>query len=70
MKFTGRALTLLAALAMTVVCGAQTDPMPEAATPAMLKAFQSHDIVMLGDMHGSKQQHDWLARWSPHARGS
>lgn len=30
------------------------------ATPAVIKLFESHDIVMLGESHGSKQEYDWL----------
>lgn len=39
---------------------AQTEPRIESATPAILEAFQSHDIVMLGEPHGNKQEYDWL----------
>ena len=53
-------LTVLVTLAMTVVCGAQTEPVLEPATPAILIAFQSHDIVMVGESHGNKQEYDWL----------
>lgn len=30
------------------------------ATDAMLNAFQTHDIVMFGEVHGSKQEYEWL----------
>jgi hypothetical protein len=39
---------------------AQIDPKIAGATPAVLQAFQSHDIVMLGELHGNKQEYDWL----------
>jgi hypothetical protein len=29
-------------------------------TAAVLKAFQTHDIVMLGEIHWNKQEHEWL----------
>jgi hypothetical protein len=45
---------------MSIVCGAQTEPTPERATPAVLQAFRSHDIVMLGETHGNKQEYQWL----------
>src|ERR1700730_19277462 len=53
-------LTFLVALAMIVASGAQIGPMLERAAPAILTAFQSHDIVMLGESHGNKQEYDWL----------
>ena len=53
MKFNGDPLGLVVFLMMTtVVGGAQTEPTLERATPAVLEAFQTHDIVMLGEMHG------------------
>ena len=51
---------LLVALTMTVATAAQTEPMLEGATPTLVKAFQTHDIVMLGETHGNKQEYDWL----------
>lgn len=33
---------------------------PEPATIAVLRAFQAHDLVMLGEMHGNKQEYEWL----------
>lgn len=30
------------------------------ATDAILRAFQTHDIVMLGEVHGSQQEYEWL----------
>jgi hypothetical protein len=35
-------------------------PKPQDATGAMLQAFDSHDIVMLGENHGVKQAYEWL----------
>jgi hypothetical protein len=35
-------------------------PQPQDATGAMLQAFDSHDIVMLGENHGVKQEYEWL----------
>jgi hypothetical protein len=39
---------------------AQSAPKVESATPAILQALQSHDLVMLGEPHGNKQEYDWL----------
>jgi len=41
-------------------CSAQTEPKVESATPAIVEAFRSHEIVMLGEIHGNKQEYDWL----------
>jgi hypothetical protein len=60
MKFGGSPLNIVFLLMMSVVCGAQTEPVLERATPAVLQAFQSHDIVMLGETHGNKQEYEWL----------
>jgi hypothetical protein len=35
-------------------------PKPQDATGAILQAFDSHDIVMLGENHGVKQEYEWL----------
>jgi hypothetical protein len=35
---------------------------PQDATVAMLQAFQTHDIVMFGEAHGSKQEYEWLCK--------
>lgn len=60
MKFNKVALSLLAFLTMTLVCQAQQEPSLQPATPAVLQAFRSHSIVMLGENHGNKQEYDWL----------
>lgn len=33
---------------------------PESATEAVLRAFRAHDLVLLGEMHGNRQQYEWL----------
>jgi hypothetical protein len=61
MKLTLNLLGLALLLAMTATpSNAQTEPKIESATPAVVQAFQSHDIVMLGEPHGNKQEYDWL----------
>lgn len=47
-------------LAQVSICGAQGSPKPEDATAAVLRAFETHDIVMLVEIHGNKQEYDWL----------
>jgi hypothetical protein len=41
-------------------CAAQHDPKPEDATAAVLHAFEKHDIVIFGEIHGNKQEYEWL----------
>lgn len=60
MKLIACGLGLIAALVVTADSGAHTEPRLEGATQAVLNAFASHDIVMLGETHGSKQEYDWL----------
>jgi hypothetical protein len=37
-----------------------TEPHPENAVKAMMGLFQSHDIVMFGEVHDNKQEYEWL----------
>ncbi len=37
-------------------------PKPQDATSAMIKLFDTHDIVMFGEVHGSEQEYDWLCK--------
>ncbi|HKW18611.1 MAG TPA: hypothetical protein VJO35_13985 [Terriglobales bacterium] len=39
---------------------AQEDLRPKNPTAAVLQAFQTHDIVMLGEIHNNKQEYEWL----------
>ncbi len=41
-------------------CRAQQEPRLEPATQAIVQAFHTHDIVMLGETHGNKQEYEWL----------
>ena len=52
----------LAALlfALATLCLAQADPSPKNASAGVLQAFEAHDIVMLGEIHGNKQEYEWL----------
>jgi hypothetical protein len=45
---------------LSSVCGGQSSAQPENATTAVLRAFDSHDLVMLGEIHGNKQEYEWL----------
>jgi hypothetical protein len=33
---------------------------PEGATEAVVRAFETHDVVMFGEFHGNKQEYEWL----------
>ncbi len=49
------ALLLLASL----LCPAQA-PSSKNAAAVVLQAFETHDIVMLGEIHWNKQEYEWL----------
>jgi len=42
------------------ICPALNNPKAENATAAVLRAFETHDIVILGEIHGNKQEYEWL----------
>ena len=48
-------LSVLASLCLT-----QADPSPKNASAVVLQAFETHDIVMLGEIHNNKQEYEWL----------
>jgi hypothetical protein len=47
---------------LTAIGAAQANeqPKPQGATTAMIQAFNTHNVVMLGEWHGDKQEHEWL----------
>ncbi len=45
---------------LTSLCLAQASPKPENAMAAVLEAFETHNIVMLGEIHNNKQEYEWL----------
>ncbi len=47
-------------LVLSSICGCSRNPKLENATAAVLHAFETHDVVILGEIHGNKQQHEWL----------
>jgi len=47
-------------VALASLCLAQGNPSPGNATAAVLQAFETHDIVMLGEIHWNKQEYEWL----------
>jgi hypothetical protein len=46
--------------ALTLLGLAQVNATPENPTKVVLKAFETHDIVMLGEIHWNKQEYEWL----------
>jgi hypothetical protein len=50
---------LVLALVHSAICGAKDNPKPENATVAVLRAFETHDIVLIGEIHSNKQEYDW-----------
>lgn len=51
-------LTLLGLTGFSATPGAE--PKPQNATAAVVHAFDDHNIVMLGEYHACKQEHEWL----------
>ena len=49
---------------LTVLATAQTNhqPKPQDATEALIQAFTDHDVVMFGEWHGDKHEHEWLRK--------
>ena len=45
---------------LTPICTSQSNPKPEEATTAVWHALETHDIVMIGEIHGNKQEYEWL----------
>jgi hypothetical protein len=60
MRFLRLLLFAATLLVLRSICAAQRDPKPENATAAVLHAFERHDIVILGEIHGNKQEYDRL----------
>jgi uncharacterized iron-regulated protein len=54
--------TMLAGVSVMAgaLCSAQSTSKPQNATAAILEAFDTHDVVALGEMHGNKQLYEWL----------
>ncbi|HTT18659.1 MAG TPA: hypothetical protein VMG82_06935 [Candidatus Sulfotelmatobacter sp.] len=46
--------------ALASQCPVPTNPTPRNASAAVLQAFETHDIVMLGEIHWNKQEYAWL----------
>jgi hypothetical protein len=53
-------LSVLLFLGLSSGCRSQVNPKPENATAAVLRAFETHDIVLFGEWHDNKQEYEWL----------
>jgi hypothetical protein len=60
LSFKGAALSAFMLISISASCAAQNQPKLMPATSAILEAFKSHELVMLGETHGNKQEYDWL----------
>ena len=60
MRFCYVLLFAITFLVQKSASAAQVDPKPQDATAAVLRAFESHNIVIIGEIHGNKQEYEWL----------
>jgi hypothetical protein len=49
-----------ASIVLSSICSPQGIPEVHNATTAVIRAFETHDIVMFGEIHGNKQEYEWL----------
>lgn len=50
---------LIVVLVQNAICDSKHDPQPENATAAVLRAFATHDVVMVGEIHSNKEEYKW-----------
>jgi hypothetical protein len=55
-----RTCLVATALLLCSICAAQDNVKVENATAAVVRAFQTHDIVMFGEAHANRQEYEWL----------
>jgi len=53
-------LVATVSLVQSAILGAQDNPKPESATAAVLRAFETHNIVTIAEIHSNKQEYDWF----------
>ncbi len=60
MKFLYASLLVSILLILSSICSPQGNPKLENASEAVRRAFETHDIVMLGEIHRNQQKYEWL----------
>src|SRR5450755_3201904 len=60
MRFSFVLLYAATFLFLTPTCTSQSNPKPEEATTAVLHAVETHNVVIFGEIHGNKQEYEWL----------
>ena len=60
MRFSFVLLYAATFLILPPICTSQSKPKTEEATTAVWHAFETHNIVMIGEIHGNKQEYEWL----------
>src|SRR5215475_2328517 len=60
MKLWQRLLLLSALLFFASSCSAQNNRQSTNATAAVIRAFETHDLVLFGETHGNKQEYEWF----------
>ena len=60
MRYSCVLLLAIVFLVQKSTSAAQLDPKPQDATAAVMRAFETHNIVMIGETHGNKQEYEWL----------
>jgi len=53
-------VVVLGFLAAALCCGQNQQPNPQNATTAVVRAFDTHNIVMFGEAHACKEEYAWL----------
>jgi hypothetical protein len=50
---------LVVVLVQNAISGSKHEPQPENATVGVLRAFENHDVVMVGEIHSNKEEYNW-----------
>jgi len=53
-------LIVLLAYGLPSICSSQTTPSAEKPITGILQAFDDHDVVMMGEIHGNNQEYEFL----------
>ena len=58
LTFHTKVVSTVAHVEFALLCANESED--RSATVAVLEAFETHDIVMLGEIHNNKQEYEWL----------